>query len=515
MVTTPQESQQQSSVDTVKDIAGLYSRLQAAVNDKSVNDEAKFIPLPPSLPMSPSSSSPTPLRISRLSKALSTPRSSSSSDGNKPGTISEGCVCQHILADRDSLDCSLCGRTIPIMEQLQREKKMHEQEIKDLEIRLQEEQGKITQQLEEIETLQASLAKVEGELRLKDEEFAALQKDMEILNEKYVDEIERVAEIQHSKDMVESELEDLSRRLFEEANGMVAHEKREKHNLEVAQKHLEMQLRETQDRLAAEQMQLRELREKMQEMAQEQEARLSATPTPVSSGEDNEDTQSVATASDSVDHRSARDMSLLFSDRSSLQISALPVADTVDQMLLAEFEEFVKTSASVPLKKLHTLPFMKHCQVEDIEPCLRFGANARLSARKVSEAIVLNTCFIEETPPGFLEEQAQRPSDVPLRISASKNLLWERISNGGNPISITNACQACGRQDQDSLPYRFRTSYFDDWACIDRYCRDRLVAVCEFFVFIRNVRQGYYKSRSIPDLYHEIMRLRLQMFYAR
>ncbi|OAD07275.1 hypothetical protein MUCCIDRAFT_138265, partial [Mucor lusitanicus CBS 277.49] len=102
-----------------------------------------------------------------------------------------------------------------------------------------------------------------GELDDQTANFQALQNDMELLNDKYVDEIERVAEIQHSKDMVESELEDLSRRLFEEANGMVANEKREKYNLEVAQKHLENQLQETRDRLGAEQMQLKELRKRM------------------------------------------------------------------------------------------------------------------------------------------------------------------------------------------------------------------------------------------------------------
>ncbi|OAD67211.1 hypothetical protein PHYBLDRAFT_118650, partial [Phycomyces blakesleeanus NRRL 1555(-)] len=121
---------------------------------------------------------------------------------------------------------------------------MYEEELADLQNKLGIEQAKISEQLAEIDALGRTLEDVEQRLDAKSEEFAALQSDMELLNDKYVDEIERVAEIQHSKDMVESELEDLSRRLFEEANGMVANEKREKYNLEMAQKHLENQLKE-------------------------------------------------------------------------------------------------------------------------------------------------------------------------------------------------------------------------------------------------------------------------------
>ncbi|KAI9484693.1 hypothetical protein BDB00DRAFT_853906 [Zychaea mexicana] len=557
--------------EAVKDIAGVYSRLQAVIEKKVQNDpmnpEAKYIPLPPSLPMSPSSSSPTPLRTTppispgtnnispiHSRNRLSTPRSSSSSEKNSNSNDDKDendndnddkapCSCQDILASKESTTCTLCNRDIPVMKALHKERESHKQEIQDLEQRVQEEQTRIARQLEEIEALQTAVSEVGKKLDIKEGEFQALQSDMEMLNDKYVDEIERVAEIQHSKDMVENELEDLSRRLFEEANGMVANEKREKHNLEIAQKHLEKQLTETQERLAAEQMQLKELRLKMEEMAQEQQQQLQLQQQRQSSSSVATSARNSLTAADAEstysnqtdpEHRAARDLAAILpsnnnnnnssndniSNNSNTHIvtpspplSSIP--STVDQMLLNEFEEFVKFSASVPLKKLQTISFLKFCQAEDVEPCLRFGANARLSARKIAEAIVMNTCFIEETPPGFAEEQAQRPPDMPLRISASKVLLWERISNGGNTQNFIGACQACGRQDQYPLPYRFRTSYFDDWACIDRFCRDRLVAVCEFYVFIRNVRQGYYSSRSVHDLYREAMRLRLQMFYAR
>jgi hypothetical protein len=164
---------------------------------------------------------------------------------------------------------------------------------------------------------------------------------------------------------------------------------------------------------------------------------------------------------------------------------------------------------------MHTIPFMKNSLVEDVEPCLRFGPNSRLNPKKLFEAIALNTCFIEEAPFGYAQEQAKRPYDVPLRISAAKNMIWERLSS--TPVAPFSGCQACGRNSDSKihLQYRFRISMLDDWACIDRYCRDRLVAVCEFYMFVRNIRHGYYNGRTLNDLYLESTRLKLQMFYAR
>lgn len=475
--------QQEKPQKQEKDIAHLYTSLQA-LGDNNVNPEAKFIPLPPSLPISPSSSSPI------IPNKLKPSPLQQTTENDVEKLDDSDCPCQHIFKEDDITICSLCNNPIPIIQELLTEKIQYEKEIETLQEQLKSEQRNIEDQLAKIGQLNTRLEQVMNELDDKTANFQTLQNDMELLNDKYVDEIERVAEIQHSKDMVESELEDLSRRLFEEANGMVANEKREKYNLEVAQKHLENQLQETRDRLGAEQMQLKELRKRMEDMMEVEKTVMEVPKTP--------------------DH--IKDITSLLAERMNLHEQKNAHIDT---MMLDEFQEFVKTGTAVSLKKIHTIPFMKNCQEEDVEACLRFGPNSRLSARKMNEAIVLNTCFIEESPQGFAEEQAKRAiGELPLKISGAKSMMWERFSSN-NQTTVFSGCQACGRNDGTALPYRFRISYFDDWACIDRFCRDRLVAVCEFYVLIRNIRQGLYNNRSIPDLYHEAMRLRLQMFYAR
>ncbi|KAG2188933.1 hypothetical protein INT44_004075 [Umbelopsis vinacea] len=506
------KSLQKSEDITANDIANLYSRLQAVIehvpkSTGQTNVEASMVPLPtsPDAPRTPSASSPLPGRKPKV-------RTSSSYSLNSIGRSDRvECPCAHILVSSDSKHCALCDQIIPAVERLQNDKAQELEEIKHLQQKLKDETESIKSQQKKIEDMTKRIEELEDDLDAKTDAFMALQNDMELLNEKYVDEIERVAEIQHSKDMVENELEDLSRRLFEEANGMVANEKREKYNLEVAQRHLENQLKETRDRLHAEQMQLKELRIKMEEME------LKSNEEEKEESDSGEQGKRSSSALSDAGARGLTDMTALLNGSSKRQsqngADLNSTATNIDDLVLGEFQDFIATGRSLPLKKLHTNPFMKNCQAEDVEPCLRFGPNPRLSAKKIIDAIVMNKCFIEEAPAGFADQQANRPIDVQLRITAQKSMMWERFS--GNTQGHFKGCQACGRNDGSPLPFRFRVAYYDDWACIDRYCRDRLVAVCEFYVFVRNARQGYYNSRSIHDLYQESIRLRLQMFYAR
>ncbi|KAJ3121555.1 hypothetical protein HK101_006729, partial [Irineochytrium annulatum] len=55
----------------------------------------------------------------------------------------------------------------------------------------------------------------------------------------------------------------------------------------------------------------------------------------------------------------------------------------------------------------------------------------------------------------------------------------------------------------------------DPWCVICPQCRDRLVAVCDFYDFIRHVRQGLYSTRRSEDLWMEVVQLKRRMWYAR
>ncbi|CEG65831.1 hypothetical protein RMATCC62417_02530 [Rhizopus microsporus] len=305
------------------------------------------------------------------------------------------------------------------------------------------------------------------ELAAKDEQLERLSMDIQALNQKYVAEIERVGNIQHEKDLVEHELEELSQRLFEEANEMVAAEKRARYQLE-------NELRQTQEHLVAEKTQLHELRLRL----------LSADQ---------------ATEEMHDEERKKR-------QNKAKSMPVIAKKSPFDDIQLELFREFVD-SKQLTIKKLNQTSFMKYCLNEDIEPCLRFGPQSKLSTKKMIDSFSRQPCFIEHI--NATDSMPPSPS------------LWNRLSNKSNLC-----CSACGRSSSSicttseqgqrpQLNYRFRLNEQDNWLLIDQYCRDRLVAVCNFFVFVRNIQLGLYSDRSIHDLYAENIRLRLQMFYSR
>lgn len=462
---------------TTKDIANLYSHLQTMIDN---------------VPKSP--------RLETKNDFPITPTTSSSLNRKKP--LKPDCPCHHILVSKDSKHCALCDDVIPVLSDIQKDREKKRKDISELKENLAMEQAKSKSNQDQLAAQQKKYQETSDQLQKTKEQYANTKRDMAVLQQKYETEKKEADKAKQAKADVENELEELSQKLFEEANGMVATEKRAKHLLEIQYQHLKQELQHCRHQMEVEEMQLKELKLKMGDMEEQhkREHRLSTNGSCISAASDEEDSQN---------KRASRDIAGLFNH----QDESAGEEDPTDPLILNEFKEFVESGESVPIRKIHGTPYMKNSLTEDIEPCLRFGPNSRLSAKKLYEAILLNTCFIEEAPYGFAQEQAKRPYDVPLRISAAKNMIWERLSTPTTaPFS---GCQACGRNTKSDLPYRFRISMLDDWACIDRYCRDRLVSVCEFYLFIRNIRQGYYNGRTIPDLYQESIRLKLQMFYAR
>lgn len=372
------------------------------------------------------------------------------------------------------------------------------------------------------------------ELNTKNHQLQRLELDLQTLNQKYVAEIERVGNVQHEKDMVEHELEDLSRKLFEEANAMVAIEKR-------ARWQVENELRQTQEHLLAEQTQLHELRLKLttadDETVELQENKSRMKKKSCSNMRAQMDLEELhglkrASANHVLKYKKEQQQQQQQQQRT---ISMPPTPSTsnhaikkepstIDGIQLEVFREYTIASSKqlLTIKKLNQTQFMKHCLSEDIEPCLRFGPQSKLSIKKMIDYLSRQPCFIEHvtsfntnaTPPAPTQSQQSKP-------------IWERFGGGGSNSSstrniiVSNACSACGRSADPGnsqsvlLNYRFRLDENENWLPIDQYCRDRLVAVCEFFVFIRNIQMGLYSDRSIEDLYTENIRLRLQMFYSR
>ncbi|KAG0222722.1 Guanine nucleotide exchange factor (GEF) which may activate RAB8A and RAB8B [Actinomortierella wolfii] len=483
---------------TAKDIANLYSRIHNLIETVKEPQQKAAAAL----------AAPTPTEAS--ANGTEGDAAATSETNGHPASappkyeLADGeCPCHAVMSTFSNRTCGICDRVIPALAEAHNERTLLLEDLEQTNMRLVEEQKRASKEKIDNEVLRKKVEDLEDALDARTDDFLRVQRDLSIMNDKYVDEIDKVAELQHAKEMVESELEELSRTLFEEANGMVASEARARHQLELTRKHLEMELKDARDRLAAETSQLKELKAKMEAVMESSEPNSKRASTDPSA-------------------RPSVDLAQLFGVNNKMAVPNQQdqTAIAIDGNLIHEFKEFVAQASSVRLAKIHTLPFMRHCQDEDVEPCLRFGANPRISARKLTEGICSNTCFIEEATAEQVREYermvaaAQQPPSPARNSTSSKSQLWDRLQA---QYAIYQApkggCQTCGRSGP--LTHRYRIATTDEWSFIDRFCRDRLVAVCEFYIFIRNIRAGLYSTRTIEDLYSESLRLRLQMFYAR
>ncbi|KAI9339277.1 hypothetical protein BDR26DRAFT_1007825 [Obelidium mucronatum] len=251
----------------------------------------------------------------------------------------------------------------------------------------------------------------------------------------------------------------------------------------------------------------------------------------------------------------------------------------MDQQLLSDLHIFMKECGPLKLNKLHTLPFLKTCLEEDVLPCLKFGGNPRTNTKKLVDAILVNMCFVEEmnatqiaankeyhsilkksldvqaeyaarssaisvgsTPSSSTTATPNASPSKPTIQQANQALLLANTSTRDSPTHqlftksvlqtlsgwtsstpttvppsiILNGCPTCGLSPTPT-PHHFKISDMpgDKWIPICNVCRNRLVAVCEFYNFVRHLKLGLYSTRGDGEVYGEVVGLRIRMWEAR
>lgn len=454
------------------------------------------------------------------------------------------CDCYNVIQQENPHQCSICQRNFSAC------------------LYVNELQHKITLQATEINQLTNDLKSYERQIRRQKSEY-------DTLNMKYISGLNRVAEIQEQRELADIELEELSARLFEEANIMVASEKREKHQLKEL-------LMTTEDQLIMEQSQLYELRTRI-----ESTTALCSPPPPYF---DNVKKPMAQTMKLYNDHKNSMlskpDSTALLFDEIRTQQSILLSKNTehnndvipgdnfqmvsptdcrlnstnitnkdadqcfgnLDGVLQLDyfqkfFEQQKRRNSSVPslisdysveddeeiystffqlYPQTQQSEYLERCEIEDIEPCLQFGnSNSRMHVKVMMEHLRQAPCFIESIT---LEEAKQLPALCNAVTTVYHRPIWERLTATSPQPLHHLECSACGKKQSKMAKasyYRFRLFENEDWLLIDQNCRDRLVAVCNFYSFIRNIQMGYYKQLLLTDLYLENVELRLKMFYSR
>jgi hypothetical protein len=482
--------------------------------------------------------------LAEMSNSSNKNQSDLNNDLTQNAVLSE-CACFAVIDPNYPHSCQLCKRKISAC--------LYTTEL----------QHKITLQAIEINRLKDELNSSELEIRRQ-------QSDLQALNTKYVAGIERVADVQSQKDQSDRELEELSARLFEEANNMVADEKRKRMRLEQL-------LYATKSQLKDERNQLRELKHRMQAISElpstmsQQVIKYSAdsvenTPTPnrkmiqvvpcttkppanltFNDARQSQDITDLTLQRDKVDPDahclgiSTQELGLLRENTFDPELNQLKIFrtyidrysnillgrkrssgsstpssffDSEDEGLSLSSDDLFDYSYQQPPQQS---AYIEQCEKEDIEPCLHFGnPNSRMCTKVMMQYMLQTPCFIEAIT---MEQAKLMPSATKAISSAYYRPIWERwTASVHEEDTMLLECTACGRKINTQQPhqlYRFRLDEQDDWLLVDPSCRNRLVAVCNFYSFARNIQFGHYLNQSFNELYLENVQLRKKIFESR
>ncbi|KIH66531.1 GDP/GTP exchange factor Sec2p [Ancylostoma duodenale] len=183
-------------------------------------------------------------------------------------------------------------------------------------------------------------------------------------------------------------------------------------------------------------------------------------------------------------------------ERESEQRQADSVEE-VDPILMAEFTSW--REAGHPF--VHH-PFMDRINTEEISPCMLFHA------KEVHFKLLSHATHAEIKRVKRMWCLLQL-SDAILDSIAANKLELEPVHEDKPtviPCALTNVSRFC--------PYRVRVSEDAEWHRISLLARNRIAAVCDYYTFIRYLRQGLIKA-GVRDTYFDVMTLRKNMCLAK
>ncbi|XP_031340520.1 guanine nucleotide exchange factor for Rab-3A-like [Photinus pyralis] len=312
---------------------------------------------------------------------------------------------------------------------------------------------------------------------VKEQTFAKLQKELQEAHQELKLRDEEVNRLSRIRQDVETELEDLTASLFQEAHHMVQEAKEKQAAAEKALKESQMKV----DVLTAEVSALKTLV-------------LTSTPSRpnphLHPQIDLKGKEELGVALFAKKHRrSPSHYNLKYGRENSPPDS--PVRDLSPPVCLGTdifpkeglevdpivHQEFISWRNNPTLDK--TNPFIKRIYTEDINLCLAFD-NSKL-VTKVAEAVDSGTILIEAV------------SDKTKAMFPKKCALLE----------VPRLCF-----------YRMNIGEPDVWYSISQICRNRIISVCDFLNYLKYIERGLVKS-SVHEVYWEIIRLRKNMVLAR
>ncbi|XP_028397349.1 guanine nucleotide exchange factor for Rab-3A-like [Dendronephthya gigantea] len=285
---------------------------------------------------------------------------------------------------------------------------------------------------------------------MKAQAFDRLQEQLNRAQEELKLKDEEVLKLSSLRNELESELEELTASLFQEAHAMVL-------EANIKQSNAEKKFNETNSKVD------------MLEAEVEALKTLVITSTPSKPGFRRRSTEQLNSC-DSCGSVHCMNMNNNFDVKSE----GGNVANQEKEVDVIVFKEFLAWMEDRKFDR--TQPFLSRMYNEDVGPCLDF-TNKQLS-----------TTF----------QDAIESNSLVLELLSTKGIRRK--------CALTGAMRICR--------YRVAASDTSEWHYISQSARHRLVAVCDFFTYIRYLYLGLVK-KDVTDIYWEIMELRKQMAFAK
>lgn len=349
---------------------------------------------------------------------------------------------------------------------------------------------KLVNQKNHSELLLAENHSLRHTIALLEAQLGVLRQDNDVIGKKLISEAERRGQLLLENDLILQELNELTERVFSEANAQVSAEARKRFEEEALRARILRELDETKKQREVDQEQLRDLKEKIGHFAS------SVTAIDHHRQQTQEfDEDRIADCMEleflfALNHGVGENCSTEEGAARAGEVSMVPVGgessaspSSLDPELFAEFQHFLHEYQRAP-SRLNSLPFMRRCIQEDFVPCLK--GLGWMTCRRVLEAFCENTCFVEPAA-------------------------WTYLRHHQTPPESEGACAAC---DQKRIcPYQFKLRPGDTWKPLDPFCRERLAAVGNLYAFLRAWRSG--SSKTEVELFQTCHRLRAKIFLAR
>ncbi|RHZ86202.1 hypothetical protein Glove_53g28 [Diversispora epigaea] len=373
------------------------------------------------------------------------------------------------------------------------------------------------------------------------EERAYLKRDLSALAVSLSEEQNLRAQIQSNKESLEQEIDEWINAMFEKVNQMVFDEANAREELELLNIETKGKMESALKSSGSRQDRLRELKLLLVHLDSTKQRQAAPTQNGVPLSRNSVIRRSLMSNSprSSRTYGNFGHMSpSIFSNNSLDEVIFVKSKRIyIDGFVFEEFQDYVKSLATTPApnNSTPTHPFIKRCMTEDIQPCLFEGSSGWKSPfykRRLLDAIIKNQCEIETIFVGDLNSLNSTQSDSQISSSIS-NTRKSSYQDPPQPVP-TIKCGLCGHLR--SCEYRMRLSGPDaavppttimtpssrfsiggnpGWIPLDRFCRDRVVSVCDFYAYLSHLRQGLLVNSPVWAMYKQCLKNRRKMNLAR